>query len=131
MSHHHADFSADTLGGRISLAREFAGLSVARAAQALGVLTSSWTAWECDRAELRANRLTTMAGILGVSPIWLLTGVGSAPEEPIRYDPAKLLRELHDTSRNIALLNRRVQQLIVGVEDLRNPAVATLTTTPG
>ncbi|MBR2689808.1 MAG: transcriptional regulator [Aquamicrobium sp.] len=119
MSHHHADFSADTLGGRISLAREFAGLSVTQAAQALGVLTSSWAAWECDRAELRANRLTTMAGILGVSPIWLLTGFGNEPREHNSRDSAQLLRELHNTSESIATLNRRVQQLIVGFEGLR------------
>lgn len=119
MIHHHTiDPSADTLGGRISLAREFAGLSVPQAAQALGVLTSSWTAWECDRAELRANRLTTMAGILGVSPMWLLTGIGSEPREHV-HDPAQLLRELHNTSESIATLNKRVQQLIVGFEGFR------------
>lgn len=120
MIHRHtADLSPDTLGGRISLARESAGLSVAQAAQALGVLTSSWSAWECDRAELRANRLTTMAGVLGVSPIWLLTGVGSEPREQSNPDSAKLLRELQHTSESIATLNKRVQQLIVGFEGLK------------
>lgn len=120
MSHRHiADPVSDTLGGRISLARESAGLSVPQAAQALGVLTSSWTAWECDRAELRVNRLTTMAGILGVSPIWLLTGVGNEPREQINPDTAKLLRELQSTSESMATLNKRVQQLIVGFESLR------------
>lgn len=123
MIHRHTiDPAADTLGGRISLARESAGLSVAQAAQALGVLTSSWSAWECDRAELRANRLTTMAGILGVSPIWLLTGIGSEPREHAGHDSAKLLRELHSTSESIAALNKRVQQLIVGFESLRTVA---------
>lgn len=120
MIHHHTiDPSADTLGGRISLARELSGLSVAQAAQALGVLTSSWSAWERDRAELRANRLTTMAGILGVSPIWLLTGIGTEPREQNNHDSAKLLRELHSTSESIATLNKRVQQLIVGFEGLK------------
>ncbi|KAB2860436.1 MAG: transcriptional regulator, partial [Bauldia sp.] len=33
----------DTLGGRISLAREMAGLSEAEAARRLGVLAQSWT----------------------------------------------------------------------------------------
>ncbi len=121
MSHHHniADPAADTLGGRISLARESAGLSVPQAARALGVLTASWIAWERDRAELRANRLTTMAGILGVSPIWLLTGVGNEPREQSHQASAKLLRELHSTSESIATLNKRVQQLIVGFEGLQ------------
>ena len=60
-----ADGAADdTLGGRISLAREAAGLGMAEAASRLGVQKVSWQAWECDRAAPRANRLTTMAGIL-------------------------------------------------------------------
>lgn len=59
--HHTADPSADTLGGRVSLACEFTGLSAAQAARRLGVLTSSWSAWECDRAEPMSNRLAMMA----------------------------------------------------------------------
>ncbi|MBS9719672.1 helix-turn-helix domain-containing protein [Tianweitania sp. BSSL-BM11] len=69
----------DTLGGRISLARDNAGLSIEDAADQLGVLVESWTAWECDSSVPRANKMTTMAGILGVSPSWLLSGLGQGP----------------------------------------------------
>jgi len=71
----------DTLGGRISTAREACGLSADDAARRLGVLSASWNAWERDRDVPRANRLAMMAGILGVSPSWLLTGRGSGPFE--------------------------------------------------
>ena len=71
----------DTLGGRISTAREACGLSAADAARRLGVLSASWNAWERDRDGPRANRLVMMAGILAVSPSWLLTGLGSGPFE--------------------------------------------------
>ena len=76
------DFAQDdTLGGRISFARDATKLTMAQAARRLGVQTASWNAWECDRAVPRFDRLTMMAGILGVSPSWLLSGIGSGPLE--------------------------------------------------
>lgn len=30
--------------------------------------------WECDRAEPRPSKLVTLAGVLGVSPAWLIGG---------------------------------------------------------
>ena len=36
-------------------------------------------AWEADRSEPRPSSLIDLAGILGVSPMWLMTGVGSGP----------------------------------------------------
>lgn len=111
----------ETLGGRISLAREMAGLSLPQAAQRLGVLAQTWQAWECDRDEPRGNRLVTMAGVLGISPVWLLSGVGSAPmENDARHseNPARLLRELVDTSEKMLALNKSVQKLRIGVERL-------------
>ena len=71
----------DTLGGRISTAREACGLSATDAARRLGVLPASWNAWERDRDVPRANRLAMMAGVLGVSPSWLLSGLGHGPLE--------------------------------------------------
>ena len=102
----------DTLGGRISFAREASGLSAEEAAERLGVLPSSWNAWECDRDVPRANRLTMMAGILGVSPSWLLTGHGHGPMEG---DPeperAALRRELRQASVDVEALNRRLRTI--------------------
>ena len=107
----------DTLGGRISLAREAAGLSAAQAAQRLGVMPESWNAWERDRDAPRANRLANMAGVLGVSLSWLLSGEGEGPREPEPdQDPAQLLRDLRSASLEVAALNRRMESIATGLE---------------
>jgi HTH-type transcriptional regulator, cell division transcriptional repressor len=69
----------DTLGGRIWRARDALDISVAQLARRLGVKAETIAAWESDRSEPRANRLIMLAGVLGVSPTWLLNGVGEAP----------------------------------------------------
>lgn len=107
----------DTLGGRISLARETIGLSAEEAAERLGVLPASWSAWECDRDVPRANRLTMMAGILGVSPSWLLTGRGSGPMEAPETDQAALRQELRQASVDVEALNRRLRTIASRLEN--------------
>ncbi len=69
----------DTLGGRISLARDARDISIEEAAQILGVEPGTWSAWENDRDEPRSNRLDMMAGVLQVSVAWLLNGQGAGP----------------------------------------------------
>lgn len=106
----------DTLGGRISFARENAQLSLDEAARQLGVQKESWNDWECDRATPRANRLTMMAGILGVSPSWLLVGTGAGPSENQPDDVAKLLRELRTVSAEAEKSHHRAQVLLDQIE---------------
>lgn len=69
----------DTIGGRISLARDALDVSAQSMAEVVGVETSSWCDWENDRAAPRANRLAMIAGVLSVSLSWLLTGRGAGP----------------------------------------------------
>lgn len=109
----------DTLGGRISLAREATNLSIAQAARRLGVMTASWNAWECDRDEPRGNRLAMMAGLLGVTPSWLLAGQGNGPSENADSDVIKLLRELGRASEGAAAINKRVQQITASLEQIQ------------
>lgn len=71
----------DTLGGRLSRAREALGLSINELARRIGVQASTIKTWESDRAQPRANRLSMLAGVLNVSLSWLLYGVGVAPRE--------------------------------------------------
>ena len=71
----------DTLGGRLSRARDASGLSAAQLARRIGVRTTTIQGWESDRSQPRANRLSMLAGMLGVSLSWLLHGVGTAPNE--------------------------------------------------
>jgi HTH-type transcriptional regulator, cell division transcriptional repressor len=73
------DSSDDTLGGRLSAARDASGLSLADVANRIGVKREHLLAWEADRAEPRPSNLIDLAGILGVSPMWLMTGLGSGP----------------------------------------------------
>ena len=65
------------LGERISNARMVMGLSQKQLASLVGVNKSSIENWETDRIAPRANRLNQLAGVLGVSITWLLSG-----EEP-------------------------------------------------
>jgi transcriptional regulator with XRE-family HTH domain len=96
-----------TLGARIIEAREAMGLTTAQLARRLGVRTSTIAGWESNRTEPRSNRLQMLAGLLGVSPTWLLVGLGTPPrvfEEnerlqaeigAIRTDAARLLERLN------------------------------------
>ena len=73
----------DTLGGRLVSARDAAGLSTAQLARRIGVKSETLSCWENDRDEPRANRLVTLAGVLNVSPTWLLCGSGEGPADSL------------------------------------------------
>jgi transcriptional regulator with XRE-family HTH domain len=74
----------DTIGGRISRARDTAGLGVEQVAWQLGVKIATVNAWESDRSLPGSHRLNRLAGMLGVSISWILHGVGTAPAEHSR-----------------------------------------------
>lgn len=124
-----AERDFDTLGSRLSRAREATGQTSAQLARSLAVKRMTVEGWESDRAEPRANQMVRLAGVLGVSPSWLLFGVGSAPVEEdvsvdIRHVQAQLaqLRELHDRSaaliavmeESIARVARREREQAAG-----------------
>lgn len=69
----------DTIGGRMSLARDARGLSVTAAARTLAIAPDTWAAWENDRAEPLADRLQMIAATLEVSLAWLVSGHGNGP----------------------------------------------------
>lgn len=73
----HEDMA--TFGDRLAAAREAAGLDQGQLAKRLGVKSQTLANWEDDRAEPRANRIQMLAGILGVSITWLLSGLGEGP----------------------------------------------------
>ncbi|KQY16423.1 hypothetical protein ASE23_20850 [Rhizobium sp. Root73] len=70
----------DTIGGRISLARDALGISVEEISAVAGVTVDTWTNWENDRSEPRANRLDMLARILQVNIMWLLGGGNQTAE---------------------------------------------------
>ena len=111
-------FSEDmaTFGDRLSAAREAASLSRKELAQRVGIKTSTLRAWEEDLSEPRANRLSMLAGLLGVSISWLLTGEGegvSAPdeEEQAGGDVAALLTDLRTVRAQISSANDRLARI--------------------
>ena len=61
-------------------------MTQAKLAKRLGVKVKTVHGWEDDLEGPRANRLQMLAGVLGVSVMWLLTGQGdglSSPEEAV------------------------------------------------
>lgn len=109
----------DTLGGRISRARDALGLSVSLLARRVGVNASTIQAWENDRSEPGVERLAQLAGVLEVPLVWLLHGVGDAPVDDIGPDPLaavtaqleKLKRMHADTGQIIDRLQREIRRL--------------------
>ena len=111
-------FDADTatLGDRITGAREASGLSQSELARRLGVKLATIRTWENDQAEPRANKLQMLAGMLGVSIMWLLTGTGDGLDGPEEHatlpdDLVALLGELRQTRLEQARLADRMGRL--------------------
>lgn len=110
------DSDDDTLGGRIVEAREAAGLTTAELAARAGVTEETLSSWELDRDEPRSNRLSTLAGVLGVSPTWLLAGHGAAPREngeardALAVEVERLQTEAASLAARIGALGDRVRR---------------------
>lgn len=109
-----------TFGDRVAGARDATGMSQAQLSHRLGVKKATLIAWEEDRSEPRANRLSMMAGLLNVSIVWLLTGEGdgtSGPEGEVVAAPdfAEVLAELRairaDMRRNTERTGRLEKKL--------------------
>ncbi len=98
-------FSSDaaTFGDRVTGAREARGMTRKQLAERLGVRVRTLESWEEDRADPRANKLQMLAGVLGVSLMWLLTGEGEGVEGPLDpEDPgAAAARSVLDETRQI------------------------------
>lgn len=116
---HSPPADADTLGGRISRARDALGLSVSLVARRVGVKAATLQAWENDRSEPSVERLSLLAGVLEVPLVWLLHGVGDAPVDDIGPDPLaaiavqlERLKRMHaDTGQIIERLQRELGRL--------------------
>ena len=69
-----------TFGDRLSAAIEKSGMTQKLVAKRLGIKVGTLKSWEQDISEPRANRLSMLAGLLGVSIMWLLHGEGDGVE---------------------------------------------------
>lgn len=110
----------DTLGGRIAKARDMTGMSIEDAAARLGVTLDTFTEWENDRSEPRANKLMTLAGVLSVTPAWLISGAGDGPDQSVLTagltelsGELERLIELNDeVTTGITALRERIDTLV-------------------
>lgn len=114
------DASDDTLGGRLSMARDAAGIALSALSSQLGIRRETLQSWESDRAEPWPSQLVRLAGILGVSPMWLMTGAGKGPTqvanggrgiEALQNQLARLSEMHQESGRLIAVLQRQVEDM--------------------
>ncbi|MCV0350393.1 MAG: helix-turn-helix domain-containing protein [Nitratireductor sp.] len=103
----------DTMGGRLSRARDAVGLSVAELARRLGVKAATIQAWESDRSQPRANRLAMLAGVLNVSLSWLLHGVGVSPADESR---SELVNAVAANLKRIRRLQEETNRIVAQIE---------------
>ncbi|MDX5361902.1 MAG: helix-turn-helix domain-containing protein [Alphaproteobacteria bacterium] len=110
----------ESAGRRLAAAREAAGLTPAQLARRLGVRTRTLHDWEAGRSEPRANRLSMLAGMLGVSPTWLLTGRGEGPAAPVAREELALLqadlREVENLQAALSAAVARVKSRVARLE---------------
>ncbi len=103
----------DTMGGRLSRARDAVGLTVAELARRLGVKAATIQAWESDRSQPRANRLAMLAGVLNVSLSWLLHGVGVSPADESR---SELVNAVAANLKRIRRLQEETNRIVAQIE---------------
>ncbi|MBY5972756.1 helix-turn-helix domain-containing protein [Ferrimonas balearica] len=113
-----------TFGDRIEAARSAAGMTQGQLAKRLGIKLGTLKSWEQDLSEPRANKLQMLAGVLGVSLAWLLSGEGDGvapPDEGGELDATALatlqeMRELRSQmagmADRLALLEKRLRQTL-------------------
>lgn len=71
----------DTIGKRITHARENKNYDINQLSDRVGVKAETILAWEADERDPRANRLLRLAGALDVGFAWLMVGEDYAPDE--------------------------------------------------
>lgn len=107
--------AGDTIGGRLVRARKAKGLTVSQLARGLGIKTQTLQGWETDRSSPRSNRLAMLAGVLNVSPAWVLTGRGEAPlpngDVPTADSREGLLRLRDSIKAKIVELNQILDEV--------------------
>ncbi len=108
-------------GARLLTAREAAGMSKTDLAQRMGVGNATVSAWEAGRSRPRTNKLVTLAGLLSVSPTWLLSGLGDGPQAitpdtrmealgngiiELRHLSSRIAEQVDDLEQRLAVLKK-------------------------
>ncbi len=111
-----------TLGGRIESARTAQGLTAAQLASRLGVLTKTVRTWQSDRSEPRTNKLVTLAGVLNVSVMWLMTGTEHDMERDMDnpYETASLsskIKRLLSLHQQASVMILEIQREVIHLQN--------------
>ena len=107
-----------TLGERICHARDSVGLSTAQLARRLGIKTATLQGWESDRSEPRSNKLVMLAGVLNVSPTWLLVGRGTPPySEQLPENSDTVKQSLNRVHAQALALVEEIERLKMALDD--------------
>ncbi len=118
-----------TIGTRIVEAREAQGLTLNEVAARVGMASRTLKNWENGATMPRPNKLQVLAGVLGVSMTWLLTGrdefdtISDAPSRLERLEMkverlTALQREMSDLSTEIARELAELKQIDEQLEGL-------------
>jgi len=113
------DQETPPVGPRIARARTHQGWSQEELARRMGVTLDTIEAWENGERDPRANRLFTLAGILNVTPHWLLEGDVEKFETAGAVDPVEAIRsklgaarlKLQEAADLVNELERQIDQL--------------------
>lgn len=97
-----------TLEHRITEAMEAKGLSMDDLARQLGITVKTLKNWLSGRTMPRPNKLQMLAGVLGVSLTWLLSG--TEEHDPLSGRPSRL-DQLEQKVERMAHLQRELFQL--------------------
>jgi len=110
----------DTVGGRILRARQALDLTTAQLGRRVGVTTATATSWETNRSQPRSNRLAILAGVLNVSPTWLIFGLGESPtDETLQSELALLKSDMARARRVHEELGKVIGSLEVHITRLK------------
>ena len=107
-SANHRDF-----GVRLTVARESTGLSKSDLARRMGCGTATVSAWEAGRSRPRTNKLVTLAGLISVSPTWLLSGLGDGP---MTNSPETRMEALGNGITELRHLSSRIAEQVDDLE---------------
>ncbi len=103
----------DTIGKRITYARESKNYDVNQLSDRVGVKAETILAWEGDERDPRANRLLRLAGALDVSFAWLMVGQDYEPDEA---ETAGRLSSMEGKLQRIRHLYAELGSLITSLE---------------
>jgi transcriptional regulator with XRE-family HTH domain len=108
------DADAD-VGSRIETARVAAGIDRETLGAQVGVGVDTVATWESGEGSPRSNQLVAIAGILAVSPPWLMIGHGDAPDTS--QEPATVAPELAEIRAELEDLVQRLDRVVDALPD--------------